>query len=59
MSLDDDSSSDNTEDLKALFALMRRKSATDKAAQLYASSVFQNSPSPDELPPPSFGALDF
>jgi hypothetical protein len=56
MSFDEDSSSDGSEDVKAMFALMRRK---DKAAQLYASSLFQNSPSPDELPPPSFGALNF
>ena len=26
----------------------------EKAASLYASSLFQNSPSPDDLPPPAF-----
>jgi hypothetical protein len=26
----------------------------EKASSLYASSLFQNSPSPDDLPPPAF-----
>jgi len=65
MSLDEDmaSTSDTSEEQKKLFGFMPRKpgsvgpSATrvvkDKAG-FFASSVFQNSPSPDELPPPAF-----
>lgn len=52
-------SSDKSEELKMLFGLVPNKrrgvpmSAKTKAT-LYASSLFQNSPSPDELPPPAF-----
>lgn len=65
MSLDDDMStaSDPSEELKKLFGFPPKRfgsvgpSATragkDKAG-FFASSVFQNSPSPDELPPPAF-----
>ena len=65
MSLDEDMStpSDASEDLKKLFGFPPKRfgsvgpSATrvgkDKAG-FFASSVFQNSPSPDELPPPAF-----
>ncbi|KAG1748319.1 uncharacterized protein EDB91DRAFT_1235686 [Suillus paluster] len=65
MSFDEDmaSTSDASEEQQKLFGFMPRKhglvgpSATragkDKAG-FFASSVFQNSPSPDELPPPAF-----
>lgn len=65
MSLDEDMStaSDASEELKKLFGFPPKRfgsvgpSATragkDKAG-FFASSVFQNSPSPDELPPPAF-----
>jgi hypothetical protein len=55
-------------DLRALFNLLRtpgrggsfdagsfaRESKEKEKARLFASSMFQNSPSPEELPPPSF-----
>ncbi|KAG2069542.1 hypothetical protein BDR04DRAFT_1203187 [Suillus decipiens] len=65
MSLDEDmaSTSDASEEQKKLFGFMSRKPGSvgpsvtravkDKAG-FFASSVFQNSPSPDELPPPAF-----
>lgn len=64
MSFDEDmSTSDPSEELKKLFGFPPKRfgsvgpSATnagkDKAG-FFASSVFQNSPSPDELPPPAF-----
>ncbi|KAG2746251.1 hypothetical protein P692DRAFT_20739211 [Suillus brevipes Sb2] len=65
MSFDEDmaSTSDASEEQKKLFGFMPRKpgsvgpsvtrAAKDKAG-FFASSVFQNSPSPDELPPPAF-----
>ncbi|KAG2134822.1 hypothetical protein DEU56DRAFT_738384 [Suillus clintonianus] len=65
MSFDEDmsSTSDASEEHKKLFGFMPRKSGSvgpsvtragkDKAG-FFASSVFQNSPSPDELPPPAF-----
>lgn len=65
MSLDEDmaSTSDTSEEQKKLFGFMPRKPGSvgpsvtravkDKAG-FFASSVFQNSPSPDELPPPAF-----
>jgi hypothetical protein len=65
MSFDEDMSttSDASEELKKLFGFPPKRfgsvgpSATragkDKAG-FFASSVFQNSPSPDELPPPAF-----
>ncbi|KAG1851913.1 hypothetical protein F4604DRAFT_1301534 [Suillus subluteus] len=65
MSLDEDmaSTSDTSEEQKKFFGFMPRKSGSvgpsvtravkDKAG-FFASSVFQNSPSPDELPPPAF-----
>ncbi|KAG1823650.1 uncharacterized protein BJ212DRAFT_1296225 [Suillus subaureus] len=65
MSLDEDtaSTSDASEEQKKLFGFMPRKPGSvgpsvtravkDKAG-FFASSVFQNSPSPDELPPPAF-----
>ncbi|KAG2056021.1 hypothetical protein BDR06DRAFT_970471 [Suillus hirtellus] len=65
MSFDEDmaSVSDASEDQRKLFGFMPRKPASvgpsitraakDKAG-FFASSVFQNSPSPDELPPPAF-----
>ncbi|TDL22729.1 hypothetical protein BD410DRAFT_788023 [Rickenella mellea] len=65
-----DSSSDNefasghTDDIRALFGLLpnrRRERPVSTSAlkgnsknSLYASSTFQNSPSPEALPPPSF-----
>jgi hypothetical protein len=51
MSSDEDSTSDMTE----MLTLLKKGKGMDKAP-LFASSLFQNSPSPDELPPPSFGA---
>jgi hypothetical protein len=51
MSSDEDSSYDMTEMLN----LFNKGKGLDKAP-FFASSSFQNSPSPDELPPPSFGA---
>jgi hypothetical protein len=59
MSFDEDS--DSREEPKALFELRRRTPSAvrvsnkdkDKAGY-FASSMFQNSPSPEELPPPSF-----
>ncbi|KAG2343026.1 hypothetical protein BDR05DRAFT_316624 [Suillus weaverae] len=65
MSFDEDmaSTSDASEEQKKLFGFMPRKPGSigpsvtravkDKAG-FFASSVFQNSPSPDELPPPAF-----
>lgn len=65
MSFDEEmsSTSDASEELKKLFGFPPKRfgsvgpSATragkDKAG-FFASSVFQNSPSPDELPPPAF-----
>jgi hypothetical protein len=65
MSFDEDMSttSDASEEAKKLFGFPPKRfgsvgpSATrtgkDKAG-FFASSVFQNSPSPDELPPPAF-----
>ncbi|KAG2156868.1 uncharacterized protein EDB93DRAFT_1079096 [Suillus bovinus] len=65
MSLDEDmaSASDTSEDQKKLFGFMPRNPgsvgpsvtrAVKEKAGFFASSVFQNSPSPDELPPPAF-----
>ncbi|KIJ61522.1 hypothetical protein HYDPIDRAFT_137432 [Hydnomerulius pinastri MD-312] len=65
MSFDEDisSTSDSSEELKKLFGFPPKRfgsvghSATRAAkekAGFFASSVFQNSPSPDELPPPAF-----
>lgn len=70
MSFDEDSSSSDSasEELKMLFGLLPNKRASlpvssnrgpahlsaKAKASLYASSLFQNSPSPDELPPPAF-----
>jgi len=65
MSLDEDmaSTSDASEEQKKLFGFMPRKPgsvgpsvtrAVKEKAGFFASSVFQNSPSPDELPPPAF-----
>jgi len=69
MSFDEDSSSssDASEELKALFAGMlsnKRRSAQSSKEDLarseaeraayFASSQFQNSPSPDALPAPAF-----
>lgn len=65
MSLDEDlgSTSDASEELKKLFGFPPKRfgslghsttrAGKDKAG-FFASSVFQNSPSPDELPPPAF-----
>ena len=65
MSFDEDMSSvsDAPEELKKLFGFPSKRfssvghsttrAAKDKAG-FFASSVFQNSPSPDELPPPAF-----
>ncbi|OAX38261.1 hypothetical protein K503DRAFT_783006 [Rhizopogon vinicolor AM-OR11-026] len=65
MSFDEDmtSTSDASEEQKKLFGLMPKKHGSvgpsvtragkDKTG-FFASSVFQNSPSPDELPPPPF-----
>jgi hypothetical protein len=62
MSLDEDLMSRNSDDLGSLFgALSTKRSPVSNArvnkAGYFASSMFQNSPSPDELPPPSFGQL--
>lgn len=69
MSADEDSSSsDASEELKAMIGLLpkrrsvppTRKSPSPSRdadgipANFYAGSVFQNSPSPDELPVPAF-----
>lgn len=70
MSFDEDSSSSDSaiEGLKMLVGLLPNKRASmpvssnkrpahlsaKAKASLYASSLFQNSPSPDELPPPAF-----
>ncbi|KAG1834793.1 hypothetical protein EV424DRAFT_1468431 [Suillus variegatus] len=65
MSFDEDmaSASDASEDQRKLFGFMPRKPgsvgpsitrAAKEKAGFFASSVFQNSPSPDELPPPAF-----
>ena len=67
---DDSSSSDASEELKALVGLIPKRRAQaarrtpspatpdsiSAAAGFYAGSVFQNSPSPDELPVPAFRA---
>ncbi|KAH7909159.1 hypothetical protein BJ138DRAFT_261811 [Hygrophoropsis aurantiaca] len=65
MSFDEDmaSTSDASEELKKLFGMLPKRydsvgpnvlrAGKDKAG-FFASSVFQNSPSPDELPPPAF-----
>ena len=70
MSMDDDSSSDAAEELKALVGLLPNKRISsagstpngsgkstkkDERHGFFASSNFQNSPSPDDLPPPAFG----
>jgi hypothetical protein len=63
MSFDEDSRPATSDELNALFDMFPKKRSTsgnvrptkDKAGY-FASSMFQNSPSPDELPPPSFGA---
>ncbi|KAG6377505.1 hypothetical protein JVT61DRAFT_15313 [Boletus reticuloceps] len=65
MSFDEDMSttSDASEELKKLFGFPPKRfgsvgASTTRAgkdkAGFFASSVFQNSPSPDELPPPAF-----
>jgi hypothetical protein len=50
-----------TDELKALFGLIgssqttpKRDSSPNKKDGFFASSIFQNSPSPDTLPPPAF-----
>ena len=57
MSLDDESSaasdSSQNQDFKALFKLSEKHKAKKP---FFASSMFQNSPSADDLPPPSFGS---
>lgn len=67
MSFDEDCSSDASEELKALFAgMMPNKRRMNKSSRediartdaekeaYFASSQFQNSPSPDDLPAPAF-----
>ncbi|THH19278.1 hypothetical protein EW146_g1851 [Bondarzewia mesenterica] len=66
LSMDEDSSSDASEELKALVGLLPRKrldftpaaftqsARKDERPGFFASSNFQNSPSPDDLPPPNF-----
>jgi hypothetical protein len=63
MSFDDESTSHSPEELKALFSLFSNRQSPSSSAKVnkdkagyFASSMFQNSPSPEELPPPSFGA---
>lgn len=68
MSMDESSSSsDASEELKALMGLLPRRRIVSAASTpvglsksmnkpgFFASSNFQNSPSPDDLPPPAFG----
>lgn len=68
MSSDEDPSSPSSDDVKTLFGSQPRTRAVTTAAKeeelerqaaafaaaYFASSTFQNSPSPDELPPPAF-----
>ena len=58
MSFDVDWIPTDADELNTLFASLSNKrspvrSSKDKAGY-FASSMFQNSPSPDELPPPTF-----
>jgi len=59
--LDDDAASPHSpEELQALIGLFSKGSPariSKEKAGYFASSMFQNSPNPEELPPPSFGAL--
>lgn len=70
MSMDESASSasDASEELKALMGLLPRRriasaastpvglnKSASKEPGFFASSNFQNSPSPDDLPPPAFG----
>jgi hypothetical protein len=61
MSLDDDVASPHSpEELQALIGMFSKGSPSrisKEKAEYFASSMFQNSPNPEELPPPSFGAL--
>lgn len=56
MSLDDGSSSDNAEGLRNLFndLLSHKRRQDGQKAGYFASSQFQNSPSPEDLPAPDF-----
>ena len=56
MSLDEDSSSDASEGLRNLFGdlLVHKRRPDGQKAGYFASSQFQNSPSPEELPAPDF-----
>ncbi|KAF9788643.1 hypothetical protein BJ322DRAFT_1106618 [Thelephora terrestris] len=56
MSLDEDSSSDNSEGLRNLFndLLSHKRRSDGQKAGYFASSQFQNSPSPEDLPAPDF-----
>lgn len=56
MSLDEDSSSDASEGLRHLFndTLVHNRRPDGQKAGYFASSQFQNSPSPEDLPAPDF-----
>lgn len=56
MSFDEDSSSDTSEGLRNLFGdlLAHKRRPDGEKAGYFASSQFQNSPSPDDLPAPDF-----
>jgi hypothetical protein len=56
MSLDEDCSSDTSEGLRNLFndLLAHKRRQNGQKAGYFASSQFQNSPSPEDLPPPDF-----
>jgi hypothetical protein len=56
MSLDEDTSSDSSEGLRNLFSdlLAHKRRVDGQKAGYFASSQFQNSPSPEDLPAPDF-----
>ena len=56
MSLDEDCSSDTSEGLRNLFndLLVHKRRQDGQKAGYFASSQFQNSPSPEDLPAPDF-----
>lgn len=56
MSLDEDSSSDTSDGLRNLFndLLAHKRRSDGQKAGYFASSQFQNSPSPEDLPAPDF-----
>jgi hypothetical protein len=56
MSFDEDSSTDTSEELRNLFndLLAHKRRSDGQKAGYFASSQFQNSPSPEDLPAPDF-----